>query len=119
MQRYQSSRTYQRDDIILRWVLLRIWGGNPAIISIIEVLPPVMSILEKKRLVLNENDTEVVVGIIREYFITAFMNDQKVTDSLSTIIKCLIVLSSGEKVLKKLIKQLRIELGTIHRHVRR
>ena len=47
------------------------------------------------------------------------MNGTKVSDSLSTIIKCLIVLSSGEKILKKMIKQFKLELGTIHRHVRR
>lgn len=42
-------------DLLIKWVFIRLWGGNPAIQSIVEILPPVMSILEKKKLALNEN----------------------------------------------------------------
>ena len=79
-----------------------------------------MSIIEKKKLMLNDNDVDLVIGVIREYFISASMNEQKkVSESLYTIIKCLISLSSGEKVLKKVFRQFTMDLSVIHRHVRK
>ena len=42
-------------DLILKWVFVRLWGGNPAIQTVIEILPPVMSILEKKKLAINDS----------------------------------------------------------------
>lgn len=47
------------------------------------------------------------------------MNEYQVSESLYTITKCLIVLSSGERLLKKLLKQFNVELTTIHRHVKK
>lgn len=41
-------------DLILKWVFLRLWGGNPPVNMILEVLPHVMSILEKKKLAIND-----------------------------------------------------------------
>lgn len=92
----------------MKWVFLRLWGGNPAIQSIIEILPPVMSILEKKKLALNDNEVDLIIAILREYFLSAYMNEYQVSESLYTIMKCLIVLSSGERLLKKLLKQFNI-----------
>ena len=93
------------------------WGGNPALLSMIEVLPPILSVLEKKKLFLQDQDVEIIVAIIREYFISAFMNDSKVSENLCSITKFLIVLSSGDRVLKKLLRQFTVELGSIHRHL--
>lgn len=47
------------------------------------------------------------------------MNDYQVSESLYTITKCLIVLSSGERLLKKLLKQFNVELSSIHRSTKR
>lgn len=85
--------------------MIRLWGGNSSLLTIVEIIPPVMSILEKKKVYLNDNDIEIIIGIIREYLIGAFLNDSKVTENLHTIIKCLIELSSGDRVLRKLLKQ--------------
>lgn len=60
-----------------------------------------------------------MIGIIREYFIGAFLNDSKVTENLHTITKCLIELSSGDRVLRKVLKQFTVEIGGIHRHIRK
>lgn len=61
----QQGHIREMYDILLKWVLLRLWGGNPSLLNMIEVLPPVMSILEKKKLILTDNDVEVVIAIIR------------------------------------------------------
>ena len=105
--------------MIFRWVFLRLWGGNPALQSLIELLPPVMSILEKKKVMLSEYDTDIIVGIVREYFITGYMNEYKVSESLYSITKSLINLTSGERVIKKLLIQFNIDLCSIHHHVRK
>ena len=106
-------------DLIMKWVFIRLWGGNPAIQSIIEILPPVMSILEKKKLALNDSEVEIVVAILREYFITGYLNEYKVSESLYTITKCLIALSSGDRLLRKFFSQFTIELTSMHRHIRK
>ena len=64
-----------------------------------------MSILEKKKLALNDGEVDIIVSILREYFITGYMNQYKVSESLYTITKCLIALSSGDRLLKKLLRQ--------------
>lgn len=38
-----------------------------------------MSILEKKRLAINDSEVDIVVAILREYFITGYMNEYKVS----------------------------------------
>lgn len=45
------------------------------------------------------------MAILRESFITGYMNDYKVNESLYSIIKLLIALSSGDRLLKKLLRQ--------------
>lgn len=106
-------------DLILKWSFIRLWGGNPALQSIIEILPPIMSILEKKRLALSDGEVDVVVAILREYFITGYMNEFKVSESLYTITRCLIALSSGDRLLRKLLMQFGLELTSLHRHIRK
>lgn len=54
-----------------------------------------MSILEKKKLALNNFEVDLVIAIIREYFISTYMNEYKASDTLNAIIKCLVALSSG------------------------
>ena len=105
--------------MLFKWVFMRLWGGNPPIHSIIEILPPVMSILEKKKLAMNDGEVDIVVAILREYFITGYMNEYKVSESLYTITKCLIALSSGDRLLKKIMRQFGVELSSIHRHIRK
>lgn len=61
---------------------------------------------------------DIIVAILRESFITGYMNENKVSDQLILITKLLIALSSGDRVLKKLLRQFSVELPTIHRHVR-
>lgn len=82
-------------DLLLKWTLVRLWGGSPALLSIIEIFPPIMSILEKKKLVLNDFEVDLIIAVIREYFISSFMNEFKVSDSLHIITKSLVSLSSG------------------------
>ena len=103
----------------MKWVFIRLWGGNPSIQSIIEILPPIMSILEKKTLALNDNEADLIISILREYFLSAYMNEYQVSESLYTIMKCLIILSSGERLLKKLLKQFNVDLSSIHRQVKK
>jgi hypothetical protein len=59
-----------------------------------------------------------MIAVIREYLVSAYMNEFKVSESLFVIIKCLIILSSGERVIRKILKQFHIELIPIHRHLK-
>lgn len=52
-------------DLILKWVFIRLWGGNPPVNMILEVLPHVMSILEKKKLAINDGEVDIIVAILR------------------------------------------------------
>jgi hypothetical protein len=96
-----------------------LWGGSPSISSIIEIFPPILSILEKKKLPLNDFETDLIIAVIREYLISTFINEIKVSDSLHIIIKTLVSLSSGERVVKKILRQFCYELTTIHRHLKK
>ena len=51
--------------------------------------------------------------------ISASLVGPKVSESLYSIIKCLIPLSSGERVLKKVLRQFSYELPNLHRHLKR
>lgn len=105
--------------MLLKWSLLRLWGGSPGLLSIIEVFPPILSILEKKKLPLNEFEVDLIIAVVREYFISSFMNEFKVSDSLHIIIKTLVSLSSGERVVKKILRQFSYELISIHRFLKK
>jgi hypothetical protein len=41
-------------DVLLKWVLMKLWGGQPALCHTIELVFPLLSILEKKKAVLND-----------------------------------------------------------------
>ena len=74
---------------------MRLWGGAPALLSIVEVFPPILSILEKKKLSLNDFEVDLIIAVVREYFISSFMNDFQASDSLHIVMKSLVSLSSG------------------------
>jgi len=59
------------------------------------LLPLILSILEKKGIVMGENEIELVITILREYLISASMGGCKVSENLPLILTCLIALSSG------------------------
>jgi hypothetical protein len=52
-------------DVLLKWSLLRLWGGQPALCQIIELVFPLLSILEKKKAVLTDFEVDLVIAIIR------------------------------------------------------
>jgi hypothetical protein len=78
-----------------------------------------MSILEKKKLVMVDGEVDIMVAILRESFISGYMSEHRVSESLYAITKLLIALSSGDKLLKKFLKQYSVDLSSIHRHVRK
>lgn len=41
-------------DVIFKWILMRLWGGQPGIVSTIELVAPVLTVLEKKKLALTD-----------------------------------------------------------------
>lgn len=41
-------------DVLLKWILLRLWGGQPAFCNAIELVFPLLSVLEKKKAVLTD-----------------------------------------------------------------
>ena len=38
-----------------------------------------MSILEKKKLALNDNEVDLIIIVLREYFISGYMNEYQVS----------------------------------------
>lgn len=64
-------------------------------ITTIELVAPILSIMEKKKLALTDFEVELVIAIIREYLISALMVGFKFSESLYNILKCLVALSSG------------------------
>lgn len=51
-----NSQTQLKElfDILLKWALMKLWGGQPALPLIIEFIIRLLCILEKKRAVLND-----------------------------------------------------------------
>ena len=47
------------------------------------------------------------------------MHDFKVSDSLHIVVKSLVSLSSGEKVLKRILRQFSLELTAIHKNLKK
>ena len=105
-------------DVLLKWALMRLWGGQPAFCSIIELLFPLLSVLEKKKAALTDFEVDLVIAVIREYLISASFGS-KISESLYSIIKCLIPLSSGERVLKKILRQFTLDLPGLHSHLKK
>lgn len=68
---------------------------------------------------MNDAEADIIVAILREYLISAYMNECRVSESLCTVTKCLIALSSGDRLLKKFLRQFSIELSAVHRHLRK
>jgi hypothetical protein len=50
---YQSQMR-ELYDVFLKWILLRLWGGQPGMITTIELVAPILSIMEKKKLALAD-----------------------------------------------------------------
>lgn len=68
---------------------------------------------------MNDFEVDLILAVIREYFISSFMNEFKVSDSLHIIMKSLVSLSSGERVARKVLKQFSLELTSVHRHLKK
>jgi hypothetical protein len=47
------------------------------------------------------------------------MNESTVSDSLHIVMKSLVLLSSGERVVKKILRQFSYDLTVIHRHLKK
>lgn len=47
------------------------------------------------------------------------MTGFRFSESLYNILKCLVALSSGEKVLRKVLHQFTVELSSLHKHLRK
>ena len=112
-----QSQIRELYDVLMKWLLLRLWGGQTGFVHSIELVVPVLSILEKKKLALTDFEVDLVMTILREYFLSAFMLGNKLSESVHSIIKCLVALNSGDKVLRKLLKQFYFEPTSIHKHM--
>lgn len=115
----QQGQLRELFDVLLKWLLLRLWGGQPGLCTAIELVSPLLSILEKKKAVLTDFEVDLVLAVVREYFVSAALVGPKVTESLYTILKCLVALSSGERVLRKVLRQFNTDLSSVHRHLKR
>jgi hypothetical protein len=40
-----QDRIRELYDVLFKWILIRLWGGQPGSISIIELVAPILSIL--------------------------------------------------------------------------
>lgn len=81
-----------------------------AVMGVIELVCPVLSVLEKKKVVWGDAEVDLCVFLMREYLVTLYFatlgNIQGVESSLEIIrnmFKLVISLSSGERVIRKLL----------------
>jgi hypothetical protein len=54
-----KDQTYQAHireiyDVLYKWILLRLWGGQPGMMTTIELVAPILTVLEKKKLALTD-----------------------------------------------------------------
>ena len=73
-------------DIILKLTYLRLFGGAPGLVGIIEVIPSLLNILEKKKITLEDNEISLIIYIIREYHISLSMSEGKPSESIGNIV---------------------------------
>ena len=57
-------------DLLLGWVLIKLWGGNVCLAQLIEVLPPLLSILQKKKVAVIDKTLDIILSIMKEYSIS-------------------------------------------------
>lgn len=56
----------------MKWVTVRLYGGNVAVIGVMELVCPVLSVLEKKKVVWGDTEVDVCVFVMREYLVTYY-----------------------------------------------
>ena len=59
-------------DLLIKWVVVRLYGGNVVAMPLVDVVCSVLVVLEKKGVVLLEGDLEAVVCLGREYAVAMF-----------------------------------------------
>jgi len=106
-------------DVIQKWILLRLWGGCLPATYLMEIIPQLLSILEKKNVNINEQEVMLVIAIIREYCLANASLEVRVSETLHTIVKCLVKLYSGDRLLKTFLKQYSTDLNAMHKHAKR
>lgn len=106
-------------DVIQKWILLRLWGGCLPAIYLMEIVPQILSVLEKKNVNITEQEVLLAIALIREYCVANASHEVRVNETSHTIIKCLIKLYSGDRLLKTLLKQYSVDLLLMHKHARR
>lgn len=53
-------------DVILKWIFYRLYGGNIALApSLMEIVPQLLSILEKRSITITINAVTMVISIFR------------------------------------------------------
>lgn len=74
-----------------------------------------MGVLDKKKIAWADSDVDLVLYITREYIIGCFFMGNLNMEVLKNIYQLATVLSSGERIVKKLL--IEIKLAPIHKHL--
>ena len=47
-------------DLFLKWVAIKMYAGNPLTYKLLELIPAILSVLEKKRVALTDTDIDLI-----------------------------------------------------------
>ena len=61
----QQSSIRELYDLLLAWVALKLYGGNPALSLLTELVTPILSILQKKKIALTARYLDIIFTIVR------------------------------------------------------
>ena len=100
---------------MLKWIAIKLYGANLSAIDLIELVCPILGVLDKKRIAWADSDVDLVLYITREYIIGCFFMENVNMEVLKNIYQLTTVLSSGERIVKKLLVEIR--LAPIHKHL--
>lgn len=68
----QTNAIREVHDLLMKWIVVKMYGGNVCMLGLMEMICPLLNVLEKKRIAWSDSDIEVLVSLMREYLIAIF-----------------------------------------------
>ena len=111
----ETNSIREVSDLILKWVAIKMYGGNLSALQLIQVVSPLLVVLEKKKVAWNDSDVDVIIYITREYLISCFFDGNVDIETIMSIYKLTCTLSSGDRIIRKIL--LEMKTSPIHKHL--
>jgi hypothetical protein len=102
-------------DLLLKWVTIKLYGGNVPMVGLIELVCTVLVVAEKKKIAWTDFDIDTLLYLTKEYLLTCFYGCGANMDTLRTMFKLAVALSSGERIIRKILLEMRSDIMGTHR----